>query len=233
MVATFFLNALNSAEAQQPPTKMPRIGYLIGASFMPDRNEALLQGLRELGYMEGKTIVIEWRSAEGKLDRLTIRERPLDVLSQQVAAEVAAEDWSVDELFELVRRAYPYRHLERAEFDEVVAMLTRGFETRRGRRGALLHHDAVHGRLRGRRGARMTAITSGGAIPDNADYRVVLEPDTEQVSGVPLKWNETLLVPEAAPAGPAPTTGASPAATAPATSVRRSRMATTRRSARR
>jgi ATP-dependent Lhr-like helicase len=114
---------------------------------------------------------------EGKLDRIAIREQPLDVLSQQLVAETAAEDWQVDELFELVRRAHPYRRLERAEFDEVVAMLTRGFETRRGRRGALLHHDAVHGRLRGRRGARMTAITSGGAIPDNADYRVVLEPE--------------------------------------------------------
>ncbi|HEY9507207.1 MAG TPA: DEAD/DEAH box helicase, partial [Gemmatimonadales bacterium] len=114
---------------------------------------------------------------EGKLDRIRMREKPLDVLSQQIVAEVAAGDWPVDELFELVRRAYPYRRLERAEFDEVVAMLTRGFETRRGRRGALLHHDEVHGRLRGRRGARLTAIASGGAIPDNADYRVVLEPE--------------------------------------------------------
>jgi ATP-dependent Lhr-like helicase len=114
---------------------------------------------------------------EGKLDRIAIREQPLDVLSQQLVAEAAAEDWPVDGLFELARRAQPYRRLERAEFDEVVTMLTRGFETRRGRRGALLHHDAVHGRLRGRRGARMTAITSGGAIPDNADYRVVLEPE--------------------------------------------------------
>ena len=85
-----------------------------------------------------------------------MREKPLDVLSQQLVAEAAAEDWEVDELFELVRRAHPYRELERAEFDEVVAMLSRGFDTRRGRRGALLHHDAVHGRLRGRRGARMT-----------------------------------------------------------------------------
>jgi ATP-dependent Lhr-like helicase len=114
---------------------------------------------------------------EGKLDHIVMREKPLDVLSQQVIAEVAAEDWAVDELYELVRRAYPYRRLDRAEFDEVVVMLTRGFETRRGRRGALLHHDTMHGRLRGRRGARMTAITSGGAIPDNADYRVVLEPE--------------------------------------------------------
>ena len=121
---------------------------------------------------------------EGKLDRITMREKPLDVLSQQLVAEAAAEDWQADELFELVRRAHPYRGLERAEFDEVVAMLSGGFDTRRGRRGALLHHDTVHGRLRGRRGARMTAITSGGAIPDNADYRVVLEPEETFIGSV-------------------------------------------------
>nr|MBA3554729.1 ATP-dependent DNA helicase [Gemmatimonadales bacterium] len=113
----------------------------------------------------------------GTLDRLVIREQPIDVLAQQIVAEAAAEDWQADDLFRLVRRAYPYRGLERSEFDEAVRMLSQGFETRRGRRGALIHHDAVHGRLRGRRGARMTAITAGGAIPDNADYRVVLEPE--------------------------------------------------------
>src|SRR5690349_20384118 len=118
------------------------------------------------------------RSVEaGKLDRIVMRERPLDVLSQQIVAETAAEDWPADELSALVRRAYPYRRLERAEFDAVVAMVSQGFETRRGRRGALIHHDAINGRLRGRRPARMAAITSGGAIPDNADYRVVLEPE--------------------------------------------------------
>src|SRR6185503_1845994 len=118
------------------------------------------------------------RSVEaGKLDRIVMREQPLDVLSQQIVAETAAEDWQADDLFALVRRAYPYRRLERAEFDAVVAMVSQGFETRRGRRGALVHHDTVNGRLRGRRGARMAAITSGGAIPDNADYRVVLEPE--------------------------------------------------------
>ena len=121
---------------------------------------------------------------EGKLDRITMRDQPLDVLSQQLVAEAAAEDWHADELFELVRRAHPYRGLGRAEFDEVVAMLSRGFDTRRGRRGALLHHDTVHGRLRGRRGARLTAITSGGAIPDNADYRVVLEPEDKFIGTV-------------------------------------------------
>jgi ATP-dependent helicase Lhr and Lhr-like helicase len=114
---------------------------------------------------------------KGLLDRVVIRDNPLDVLAQQVVAEAACEDWSEERLFELVRRAYPYRDLERSEFDDVLRMLAQGFATRRGRRAALIHHDAVNGRIRGRRGARLTAITSGGAIPDNADYRVVLEPE--------------------------------------------------------
>ncbi|NIN10137.1 MAG: DEAD/DEAH box helicase [Gemmatimonadales bacterium] len=113
----------------------------------------------------------------GELDRLLMLQRPLDVLAQQVVAEAACEDWQEDDLFALARRAYPYAPLERREFDEVVQMAARGFSTRRGRRGALLHYDGVNGRIRGRRGARMRAITSGGAIPDNADYRVVLEPE--------------------------------------------------------
>ncbi|MGE5231719.1 MAG: DEAD/DEAH box helicase, partial [Deltaproteobacteria bacterium] len=113
----------------------------------------------------------------GMLDRLVLREQPLDVLAQQVVAEAACEDWPADALFDLARRAYSYRGLEREAFDDVVRMLASGFSTRRGRRAALIHHDAVNGRLRGRRGARLLAITSGGAIPDTADYRVVLEPE--------------------------------------------------------
>jgi ATP-dependent helicase Lhr and Lhr-like helicase len=114
---------------------------------------------------------------KGLLDRIIIRDEPLDVLAQQVVAEAACEDWPEERLFELVRRAYPYRDLPRSVFDDVIHMLAHGFATRRGRRAALIHHDAVNGRIRGRRGARLTAITSGGAIPDNADYRVVLEPE--------------------------------------------------------
>jgi ATP-dependent Lhr-like helicase len=115
--------------------------------------------------------------AKGELDRVTIQERPLDVLAQQIVAETAAEPWTVEGLFELVRRARPYRELPRERFDAVVRMLADGFVTRRGRRGALIHLDGVNGRIRGRRAARLTALTSGGAIPDNADYRVVLEPE--------------------------------------------------------
>jgi ATP-dependent helicase Lhr and Lhr-like helicase len=112
----------------------------------------------------------------GELDRITIPEQPLDVLAQQIVAEVAAHEWREEELYALVRRASPYRALTCAEFDEVLAMLADGFTTRRGRRGALIHRDAVNGVLRGRRGARLTALTSGGTIPDNADYQVLLEP---------------------------------------------------------
>jgi ATP-dependent helicase Lhr and Lhr-like helicase len=120
----------------------------------------------------------------GELDRLKIPENALDVLAQQITAEVAAREWPEEELFTLMRGAYPYRNLKREEFDECVRMLAEGFSTRRGRRGALLHYDAVNKMLRPRKGARLTAITSGGAIPDNADYRVMLEPESIVVGSV-------------------------------------------------
>jgi ATP-dependent Lhr-like helicase len=120
----------------------------------------------------------------GELDRLSIPQNSLDVLAQQMTAEVSAREWAEDELFKLVRGAYPYRELRREEFDECVRMLAEGFSTRRGRRGALLHHDAVNKMLRPRKGARLTALTSGGAIPDNADYKVMLEPEAHLVGTV-------------------------------------------------
>ncbi len=120
----------------------------------------------------------------GELDRLTMPEAPLDILAQQMVAAAAGEDWTEDALFALVRRAWPYRGLPRESFDAVVRMIAEGFSTRRGRRGALVHHDAVNGRLRGRRGARLAAITSGGAIPDTADYEVVAEPEGIRVGTV-------------------------------------------------
>jgi len=113
----------------------------------------------------------------GELDRLRVPSRPLDVLAQQVVAMVAADDWSEEGLFEVVRRAWPYRDLDRETWRRLLAMLSGGFDTRRGRRSAYLHHDPVNRELRARRGARLTAMTSGGAIPDNADYEVRLEPN--------------------------------------------------------
>lgn len=120
----------------------------------------------------------------GELDRLTIPHRPLDALAQQIVAETAAQDWDESALLARFRRAWPYRTLTRDEFDAVVRMAAEGFATRRGRRGALIHHDAVNHMLRGRRGARMTALTSGGTIPDTADYQVLLEPDNHIIGSV-------------------------------------------------
>jgi ATP-dependent Lhr-like helicase len=120
----------------------------------------------------------------GELDRLRMPAKPLDVLAQQIVAEVAAREWDEDSLLALLRGAWPYRELTRAEFDEVIAMLAQGYSTRRGRHGALIHHDGVNHLLKGRRGARLTAITSGGTIPDSADYQVILEPQSQFVGTV-------------------------------------------------
>jgi ATP-dependent Lhr-like helicase len=111
-----------------------------------------------------------------KLDAIEIPLKPLDLLAQQMVASAVCEEWDEQRLYDLMHAAYPYRELSRDEFDQVLRMLTDGFSTRRGRRAALLHHDAVNHRIRARRGASLIALTSGGAIPDNADYRVVVEP---------------------------------------------------------
>jgi ATP-dependent helicase Lhr and Lhr-like helicase len=120
----------------------------------------------------------------GELDSLVMPQKPMDLLSQQMVACAACEDLEETALFELMRSAYPYRDLTRKEFDDVVRMLAEGFSTRRGRRSALIHHDGINHRVRARRGARLLALTSGGAIPDNADYRVVVEPSETFVGTV-------------------------------------------------
>ncbi|HEU0005348.1 MAG TPA: DEAD/DEAH box helicase [Terriglobia bacterium] len=122
--------------------------------------------------------------SRGELDHLEIPREPLDILAQQIVATVACEEWSEEALYTLVRQAYPYRDLSRTSFDGVIRMLSEGFSTRMGRRAAYLHHDAINHRLRARRGARLAAITSGGAIPDTADYEVVLEPAGTKVGTV-------------------------------------------------
>lgn len=113
----------------------------------------------------------------GELDRIHIPSHPLDVLAQQIVAEVASREWGEQELFDSFRRAWPYRDLARDDYTAVLRMLADGYTTRRGRRGAYLHRDAVNGRLRARRGARLVAVTNGGAIPDLFDYDVLLQPE--------------------------------------------------------
>jgi len=112
----------------------------------------------------------------GELDRIIIPGKPLDVLAQQIVATVAGQEMNESDLLALIRRAYPYRRLEETEYEQVLTMLSDGIAARRGRAGAFLHRDRVHGVLRARRGARLAAITSGGAIPDIADYDVIEDP---------------------------------------------------------
>lgn len=119
-----------------------------------------------------------------ELDALVIPHAPLDVLAQQMVAEVACQAWDEDELFRVMTRAMPYGDLPRPQFDALVRMLSEGYAGRQGVRGAYLHRDAVNRRLRGRRAARLTAITSGGAIPETADYTVLLEPQGMPVGSV-------------------------------------------------
>jgi ATP-dependent Lhr-like helicase len=118
----------------------------------------------------------------GELDRLETPEKPLDVLMQQIVAACAAEPWEEDALFDVVRRAFPYRELTRDEFDELLCLLSEGIESSRGRYGAYLLRDRVQGRLQARRGARTIAISNGGTIPDTAVYAVIVQPEGIQIA---------------------------------------------------
>ncbi|TRX75341.1 DEAD/DEAH box helicase [Pseudomonas mangiferae] len=120
----------------------------------------------------------------GELDTLAIPRAPLDVLAQQIVAEVACQEWSEEALFACLRRAEPYADLAREAYAEVLHMLADGYTTRHGPRGAYLHRDAVNGVLRGRRGGRLTALSSGGTIPESGDYSVLLEPQGHGIGTV-------------------------------------------------
>lgn len=157
--------------------RIGRSGHWVGAKpkgliFATTRDEllecaALIRGIRT-----------------GELDRLEIPEGPLDILAQQIVAAAAAEPWTEDDLFALARRTYPYRNLSRETFDTIIEMLSEGIAHSRGRSGAYLHRDRINNRVRGRRGARLAAITSGGAIPETANYAVVAEPDGKVVGSL-------------------------------------------------
>ncbi len=120
----------------------------------------------------------------GELDALHILPAPLDVLAQQIVAETACREWDEDGLFALMRGAWPYADLKREDFDAVVRMLAEGFATRNGPRAGYVHRDAVHHLLRERKGSRLTALTSGGTIPETGDYTVMLEPQAHKIGSV-------------------------------------------------
>jgi len=112
-----------------------------------------------------------------ELDQIVIPHQPLDVLAQHIVAEVSSGEWQEQELYETIRRAWPYRNLSRESFEDAVDMLANGYSTTRGRRGAYLHRDVINGKVRARRGANLVALTNGGAIPDQFDYDVILQPE--------------------------------------------------------
>jgi ATP-dependent Lhr-like helicase len=176
------------------------IGYvdLVCQIATPHSISALLQRVGRAGHMVGglpkgrlfpvsrddlvECVALLDAIRRHELDRLRIPLQPLDVLAQQIAAEVACGERDEDELYESMRGAWPYRDLSRAHYDAVLGMLAEGFSTRRGRRQAILHRDAINQKLRPRPGLRLAAITCGGTIPDTADYNVVLAPE-EQIVG--------------------------------------------------
>ncbi|MBM3941054.1 MAG: DEAD/DEAH box helicase, partial [SAR202 cluster bacterium] len=131
-----------------------------------------------------ETVALLRAIANGKLDALRIPPWPLDILSQQIVAACVSEEWDKDALFATVTRAYPYAALTRERFDQVIAMLSEGVATRWGRGTAYLHRDGVHRKVKARRGARIVAVTSGGAIPDTGDYAVIAEPEGSFVGSV-------------------------------------------------
>ncbi|MGH3222362.1 MAG: Lhr family helicase, partial [Streptosporangiaceae bacterium] len=124
----------------------------------------------------------------GRLDAIVIPQRPLDILAQQMVAEAAAEQWAEGSLLELARRAAPFRDLAAEDFEDIADLLAEGIRTGRGRRAYYLHRDQVNGTVKARRGARLAALTSGGAIPELGDFRVVAEPDEMQVGSVHEEW---------------------------------------------
>lgn len=122
--------------------------------------------------------------ADDELDQIAVPKGHLDVLAQQIIAEVSCQDWQEDELFELIQGAYPFRDLTREQYNDIVMMLVEGFSSRRGRQSRYLHHDAVNKVLKARAGAKLTAVTNGGVIPDMFDYDVVLEPDNHIIGSL-------------------------------------------------
>ncbi|MHC8405557.1 DEAD/DEAH box helicase [Pseudomonas sp. TMB3-21] len=120
----------------------------------------------------------------GELDTLQIPKAPLDVLAQQIIAEVSCQEWHEQALLEMFRKASPYAELDEQHYQALLHMLAEGYNGRQGIRSAFLHRDAVTRTLRGRRGSKLTAVTSGGTIPDNADYSVLLEPQGLSIGSV-------------------------------------------------
>ncbi len=163
----------------------------------PGSISALLQRIGRSGHSVGETpkgrlfplsrddlvecVALQKALESGELDAIIIPDAPLDVLAQQLVAELAVRDWQFDDLYQVVSAAWPYHDLKKEQFLAVVRMLADGYSTRRGRRSALVFYDAINGQLRGRPAARLTALQNGGAIPDHFDYEVIMLPQGHRI----------------------------------------------------
>lgn len=154
--------------------RVGRSGHTVGAlpkgRIFPLSRDDLLESVALIDSIE-----------QGELDTITIPDAPLDVLAQQLVAEVASREWQEEDLLNTVKSAWPYRNLQPEQFHQIVKMLSEGFTLKRGRRGAYVHHDAINQKLRARRGARLVAVLNGGAIPDQFDYDVIMQPQGQFV----------------------------------------------------
>lgn len=122
-------------------------------------------------------VAILFAVKKGEIDNIIIPEKPLDVLTQQIVAEVSCKEYDKDELYNVIHKSYPYRNLEYAEYESIIKMLSEGYSGKRGRKNAFVHYDIINKKLRPGKAARLTALVSGGTIPDNFDYDVILDPE--------------------------------------------------------
>ena len=156
--------------------RVGRSGHSLGAlpkgRLFPLTRDELIEGMAMIRAVR-----------EGNLDRIEIPQSPLDILAQQIVAAVSCEEWGENELYNLYRRAYPYRNLSRQDYDDIVKMLAEGVKAG-NKAGVYLHRDQINGKLKAKRHARMAAIMSGGAIPEQAEYRVVTETEKTVVGTV-------------------------------------------------
>ena len=156
--------------------RVGRSGHSLGAlpkgRLFPLTRDELLEGMAMIRAVRA-----------GHLDRIEIPQSPLDILAQQIVAAVACEEWDEGQLYDLCRRAYPYRNLSRQDYDDILKMLAEGVKPG-NKAGVYLHRDQINGKLKPRRHARMAAIMSGGAIPEQAEYRVVTEGEETVVGTV-------------------------------------------------
>ncbi|MGB3684351.1 MAG: DEAD/DEAH box helicase [Ornithinimicrobium sp.] len=161
-------------QIESPPSvasglqRVGRAGHQVGAvsrgTFFPKHRGDLVQ-----------TAVVVDRMRAGQIEALSVLRNPLDVLAQQIVAMVAMDEWSIDEMFTLVRRSASYATLPRPLFEATLDMLAgrypgEDFADLRPR----VIWDRVAGTLAARPGAQLLAVTSGGTIPDRGLYAVML-----------------------------------------------------------